>query len=334
MAVGTASNFQINSEIFYTKLNDVVMQNTQIFNEASGGTIRLIPARLKGNFDQQIIFSNLSGLVNRRDNTGTSTIADTALAQSALTGVKCNRRIGPVAVTMDALKKVGFSTEAASAAFGEQAGYAIAQNMANTAIAAAIGALKKISDTTYTPYYKAGDQRYITPSNLTQALYKMGDNAGRVRSWLMHSASARDLSLVTISDKVNDIFSMWVAEGSMATTLGRRVMVSDSTALKVASVGSSLEAYVGYYTLGLVEDAIVVTQSEEETIETQTVTGYENIFIRIQGENAFNVRCKGMSFTTGTANPSDAALATLGNWTQVAADDKGGPGVLLYCREK
>jgi hypothetical protein len=66
----------------------------------------------------------------------------------------------------------------------------------------------------------------------------------------------------------------------------------------------------------------------------QTVTGLENLVIRLQGEYAINVGLRGFTWdtTNGGINPTAAALATAGNWDQTAASIKDLAGVCAYTK--
>jgi len=54
------------------------------------------------------------------------------------------------------------------------------------------------------------------------------------------------------------------------------------------------------------------------------VTGVGHLLMRIQGEHAFNVGCKGFKrdVTDGGANPTDTALGTTTNWDKDVTEDK------------
>ena len=334
MAAGLYTDFKIKDEEFYAGLNETVQDNADAFNAASGNCIRLVPTRLKGNYEKEAFFKNVSGLVRRRNVASVSAAADLKLEQDEIVGVKCSRIIGPVAQTIDAFRRLGIKESEMSFVVGQQAGAAVTLDMVNSALYALTGAMKGITAIRHQPYYKAnGSTRSITPAELTTMLYKFGDAQNRIRTLVMHSVQAKDLNLKVISDKVDPIFAAWVADGNdMATTLGRKALITDSAALQAAAVGSSLEGYSGYHVLGLVEDAIVVTQSEEQNIQSEVALGKENLLIRIQGEYSFNVKVKGFAYGTGGVNPTDANLGATANWSQVAADEKAGPGVTMYCR--
>ena len=74
------------------------------------------------------------------------------------------------------------------------------------------------------------------------------------------------------------------------------MLVTDSSSL-IANLASP--DVNDYYTLGLVDSAIVVENSEEQEIVLQDVTGLENLVIRIQGEYAYNLSLRGFTWDVG-----------------------------------
>jgi hypothetical protein len=86
-----------------------------------------------------------------------------------------------------------------------------------------------------------------------------------------------------------------------------------------------------YHTLGLVQNAVVVEDSEETMMESQIITGLENLVVRLQGESAYNLGLKGFKWdvSNGGANPSDSAVGTGSNWDAVATSYKDWAGVVI-----
>ncbi len=121
-----------------------------------------------------------------------------------------------------------------------------------------------------------------------------------------------------------------VVYGGTPGTLGRPVVVVDAPALYTAATSAS-GSYATYHTLGLVANGAVVTESEQEEVVSEVVTGLENLVFRVQGEYAFNLECKGFAWdvTNGGANPTNAAIGTSSNWDKAATDKKALSGVRI-----
>lgn len=329
MAQSLASNFTLYHAEFNGGFNETLQQNAAAFNGASRGAMRIVPQRLRGHYDKESFFDNISTLVARRDITSTSTVSDTALTQDEIIGVKLNRKVGPIGISLDALKKIGQGEDAqreASFLIGQQAATAIQVDYLNTALKAAEAALDNVSALEHDR--TAGTMR---SEDMVDGLAKFGDAAGRILVWVMHSKVYYDLVKDQLADAVYRADGVQIVQGVPAT-LGRPVIVTDSASLiETDGVSTGVDAYS---TLGLQAGAIEVVESEPPTMVSDLVTGYENMFYRVQGEHAYNLRLRGFKWdvTNGGANPADATLATGSNWDKAVTSDKLLPGVIVKSR--
>lgn len=326
MAIGKASDFKIYHEEFFGGYVEVLEQNADAFNGASANAIRLVPDRLRGDYEKESFIQSISALATRRDTTSTNTATDTPLTQGELVGVKLNRRIGPVANTFDSFKKIEQDPQALSFMLGQQIGKAVALEMINTALAALNAALTGQTALVYDATGQtAPNGPTITHTNMVSAMAKMGDASNRIVAWVMHSKNYFDLVKQAIADKVFEVAGVTIYSGNVAT-FNRPVVVIDS-----ANLIDTVPTPDTYAVLGLVSDAAVLNESESRDIVSDVVTGLDNLVIRLQGEYAYNLKLKGMTWdvTNGGANPADAAIATATNWDKAATDDKSLPGVRL-----
>jgi hypothetical protein len=322
MAIGTLSDFKIYNEEFFGGFNEVVQQNSGIFNGVSSNTMRLVPKMLKGEFERESFFKAVETLVSHRDPTSTSTVTPQKLEQGEMVGVKLNRKIGPAEQTMDAFKKIQIDPREFSFVLGQQAGEEALRDYVNTGALAVSTAIATRSDLVTSALTES--VKKLRAEYLIRAMAKMGDRSQRVRAWVMHSKPWFDLMEGQVADKVTNIADV-VIYGGAPGTLGRPVIVTDSPYLINNDSDGDPENYM---VLGLTEDAVVMNQSEEETILSDTVLGKENIIMQYQGEYAYNLRVKGFAYD-GSANPNDSALGNPVSWNYLMHDVKLGPGVLL-----
>lgn len=149
----------------------------------------------------------------------------------------------------------------------------------------------------------------------------MGDAANGITCWVMHSKAYFDLMSQAIADKIFEVSGVTIYEGSVAT-FNRPTIVVDSPALFTAGTPDT------YSVLGLVENAIEVAESEERSIISDVVTGFENLILRIQGEYAFNLRLKGFAWDTvgGGVNPTDTAHCDHGQLAEGGKRRQGAAG--------
>jgi hypothetical protein len=309
VAIGTKSDFKIYNEEFWTGATETLEQQTNVFNEASKGSVRLMTVRRKGDYEKESFFKNISSLVTRRDVTATTSATAVKAEQDEIIGVKLNRKIGPVDQTIDSMRKIASNEREFSFLIGQQVGKAMAVDMADSAFRAIAAALSNITTLSHT----VGGT--LTHSALVTGMSKRGDAGSDVVAWVMHSKPYYDLVKQAIADKVTEVAGVTIINGTVAT-FNRPTIVSDSPALISGS---------NYIVLGLVPDAVVVEESEDRQLVDEVVTGLENLVFRLQGEYAFNLKVRGFRWdiTNGGANPTDAAVGTAGNWDVAATVTAG-----------
>lgn len=325
MAIGKASDFKIYQEYLRTRISELIAQNGIVFGAAANGAIRLTTASKRGDYEYASFFSNISGLVSRRDNTSTATVTDLPVLQDELISVKISRKIGPVAQTRDAFRKMAgqFTETEFTGIVAVQAADAMQNEMLNTTLGALVAALKQQTAS----YVTETSLGAISTGSLVSNLAAMGDRANNIVAFIMHSKPYFDLVRNQITANIMGVSNFAVANAS-PVSMNRPIIVTDSTAL-IANLNSP--DVNNYYTLGLVADAAVVENSETEEIVVQDVTGLETLVVRYQGEYAYNLGLKGFKWdvTNGGVNPLASALTTGTNWDTAYSSVKNRAGILL-----
>lgn len=327
MAIGTASDFVIYQDEFLSGMTEVEAQNTNAFNAASRNAIRLVPAKRLGDYAKASFFDLVASAVTRRDTTSVSAATDLKMTMDNTVSVKLSRKFGPIAQTLDAFKKIAPGEDGQremSFILGQQFAKATAVEKLNTALIAAEAAIDGIAALNYDG--TGGSPTSLTHAKLIATLRLFGDRADDIKCWVMHSGAYYDLMGNSISTAGFDgIATMVIREGTPAS-LGRPVVVTDSSALTTGA-GSGIVFTV----LGLVENAVVIEDDTEiPTIATDLVTGLENLVRRYQGEYAYNVGIKGFKYdnANGGANPTAGTIGTSSNWDLAASQNKETAGVL------
>lgn len=326
MAIGKGSDFKLYDEYVHTRINELLAQNGEAFNEASAGAIRMTTRSITGNYEYASFFANLgSGLAARRDLSSVGSQTDTAMTQSERVSVKLNRKLIPVAQTRDAFRKIfgAFDQTEFSGLMAEQYANAMQLEMLNTGLSAVAAALKQQTAS----FVQESSLGSISTNTLFTALAAMGDRANRVVCWVMHSKPYYDLVKSQAAANITGVSNFNVATAT-PITCNRPVIITDSAGLITNPVSPDVN---NYYTLGLTADAVLVENSEEQEIVLQDVTGLENLVIRIQGEYAYNLSIKGFTWdvANGGTNPSSAALTTGTNWDAAAQSHKDRAGVVI-----
>lgn len=334
MAIGTYSGVKIYDDQIYGGLVETLIQNTEAFNAQSRGCIRMSTNQKPGHFDYEAFFKNTSGLINRRDIAAVTAVTDNSLSQDEHIRVKLNRRIGPVAQTLDSFRKIGSQAGVNSLSFliGTQIAKAQMAGWLNDALLAARSHLVTATDGSSNTVFEDDTSATVASGGLVDALSKFGDAAERIGLWVMHSKVYFDLVKDQMTNyKMDSVAGALFADPS-PRTFNRPVLVTDSSSLVVADgVGAGVDAY---YTLGLTSGAIGIEQTEEQLIHAELITGLENIVVRLQGEYAWNLGLKGAKWdvTNGGLNPDNTALGTATNWDVVMADRRDFAGVCLGTR--
>lgn len=321
---GKGSDFKIYDEYFRGRFNELIATNSSVFNAASRGAIRMTTASERGNYAFTSFFQNLSSaMVARRDLTSVGAQTDTPLIQNEIVTVKLNRKMVPVAQTRDAFKKIfgNFSATEFSGLVAEQMANAAQLDMLNASLNATVTALRGVTAS----YHLQSSLGVMDTTTLVDALAKMGDRSDRVVAFVMHSKPFFDLVKNQIAANITGVSNFAVANAS-PVSLNRPIIVTDAVGLRPQTSPD-----IGYYTLALTSDAVVVENSEEQEVVLQDVTGLEQLAVRIQGEYAFNLGVKGFKWDNGNggANPTDATLTTASNWDTAYGDVKDRAGICI-----
>ena len=336
MAIGKQSDFVIYQDQFHAGVTEVMQQEANVFNAQSAGAITLATAFHKGNYKQETFYQELGALSSRRDTTSVAAVTDIAMTQGEDVGVKLDRKIGPVAQTLDSFRKINADPRVMSFILGTQWAKAILLEQLNTGLSAGVAAFGKdlavgtgVALNTGVVGTVQALTDTMTHSALTRGIGAYGDASQRVRAFVMHSKTYFDLMRNSISDNIYNVAGATIYQGTVAS-LGRPVIVSDSASLK--STGTGVGGIDEYFTLCLTGNAINVQESENRQIESAIVTGLENLVLRYQGEFAYTLGIKGYAWdiTNGGANPTAGTLTTVTNWDKNVSDNKsiGGSRIL------
>jgi hypothetical protein len=323
MATAINTDLKLYDEQIQAGMWEGVAQALTAFNAASAGTILTSSKSHPGNYSKEAMWGMISGLLSARDPLTTSNATAVKPAQVELIGVKTKTIIGPVEITLDALRAIETPLDEYSFVLGQQIGQAKVQRMINLAVAAVEAALQAQTDLNYSALTLS--TKTLKTAYLVSAMAKMGDAGQRIAAWVMHSKQYFDLVGAQIGENLTGM-SDKIVYGASAATLGRPVVISDIPALinDVASTDT-------YQVLGLVPGAVSIEESEQSAMVSQIISGQKNLINRTQGEYAATIKVKGCQWdvTSGGAAPSDAAIGTHTNWDKVATSIKDLPGVRL-----
>lgn len=322
------ANFVIYPNLFWSGYVEVTQQESDIFNAASNGCINLVTEKVRGDYQKQSFIKATPGLISSRNPLGTGAVQPISINMGEIADIKVNKRIGPVAVTYDALEKQGYlDPYSFSIAYGQQWGKAMAADYANLALNAVRAAIA--SQPTLQYNNTVNQIPSLTQTALVNGMQVFGDRASRIKAFVMPSLAYFELVKQGISDKVTDVASV-ILYGGVPASLGKPVLVVDSPALFTGSTGSNVGTYD---VLCLTEGAVTVTESEDRRIISLPNVGSENLGFTVQGEYALNLAVKGVSWNLAGAgvSPNDATVSNPTSWTPIYADIRESAGSRVTC---
>lgn len=313
-----AFDLQVFNKQTYLAMTEYVAQEVDKFNEASQGAIQLISKPFSGDFDIEASFKAIDGLVRRRNAHGSGTVPAKRLQQMLDVAVKVGAGTPPIRYEKQQYTWLLQNPELAALTIGEQLGKAKIADMLNAGISgssAAIGSVPELveGDGTAPPSFTL----------LNKGASRMGDRSGAIRAWVLHSTTLHGLFDNALTNAEN--LFRYDGVNVVRDPFGRLFVVTDAPSLAVTTTGTI------YNTLGLVEGAVVVNDSNDFNAELNAITGGENIEYEYQAEWSYAVGAKGFAWdmANGGKSPTDAAIATPTNWDQIATSIKDTAGVLV-----
>lgn len=313
-----AFDLQVFNKQTYLAMTEHVAQDVEKFNQASAGAIQLISNPFQGDFDMEASFKQIEGLVRRRNAYGTGTIAAKRLTQILDVAVKVAAGTPPIQYEKQQYLWIKQNPELAALTIGEQLAKAKIADMLNAGILSGASAISGNSAMV------EGDGTAAATFRLqNKAAARMGDRSSAIRAWVMHSTTMHNLFDNALANAEN--LFRYDGVNVIRDPFGRLFVVTDSPALSVTTTGTI------YNTLGLVEGAIVVNDSNDFNAELVPSTGKDNIEYTYQAEWSYGVGVKGYAWDTanGGKSPTDAAIGTATNWDKIATDNKDTAGVLI-----
>jgi len=323
MAIGSMDVF---NDFAYMSLTETLAQQVSLFNAASASCISLRSKANVGDFAHIAKFAEISSLMRRRDIYATGAIATTPLAQLTETSVKIAGGTSEVLFDPAQFTWIQQNPELAGVVIGEQVAKGMFADYLNAGLSAIRAATVNVGATAA---YTVPSQGTLTLNGLNRGAQLFGDNAQALRAWVLHSTPMHDLydTALTNTAQLFQFGNVQVREDGF----GRRLVVTDSPSLYGAVSSPDV---TDYYSIGLVENGIVVDDNGDFFANLETTNGDENINRSWQGEYTFNLGLKGYAWDTsaGGKSPTDAEIATGTNWVKVATSIKNTAGVSVRSR--
>jgi hypothetical protein len=308
-----------------TAATELVAQEVDKFNAASGGALVLGSAEHIGDYIENTSWQLIGQLAQRRNAYGSGALTATQMGQLLERMVKIDGRIGPIEVTPTMLSRLGKNVAEAAAVVAAQAAEAMMQDYLNSAGAALKAAIGKNPDSSKDLTGAAGAGSKPSLTGLNQGSRLFGDAYSRIQVWLMSGATFHDFTDDALKnmERLYQIGDVNVMQDAM----GRRFIVSDIPALLDLTGGAAYQSCLGLTTGAL------ACQTSPLDMRAVDRLGEENIKAIMQGEYHFTLGVKGYQFKDGIKSPTDAQIATPANWVRVATSVKDTAGVQVIFGE-
>lgn len=311
-------NMQVYNDEIIGNTIELLGQKTDVFNQASGGTIVLSTAGWEGNYSKESFFAQLAGAQRRVDRyAANGAQAATDLSQSEMVGVKVAGGFGPVLFEPSQLtwlqRNPGEAITAISTGFAD----ALLADQLNTAVGSAVAAVENVAALVN----DVSGTGAITQNAINGSHAKFGDMSSMLRADVMTGSVYHRLVDQAITNG-NELFQS--SNVLVVDILGKVVVVSDIPALLEAGAPNKDKV------LSVTTGGIIVDNTSDIVSNLDTTNGKERIETTWQSDYTFGLKLKGYSWdvANGGASPVDSELFTGSNWDKNVTENKHTLGTL------
>ncbi|BCG66140.1 major head protein [Pseudomonas phage vB_PaeS-Yazdi-M] len=188
------SDLAVYSEYAYSSFSEVLRQQIDLFNAATGGAIILQGAAHQGDFSDVAFFAKVAGgLVRRRNAYGSGAVAEKVMKHLVDTSVKVAAGTPPIRLDPGQFRWIQQNPEVAGAAMGQQLAVDTMADMLNTGLGATYAALTQVAAVKYDATGNTAPDDGPTWNNLNNGQAKFGDQSSQIAAWIMHSTPMHKL---------------------------------------------------------------------------------------------------------------------------------------------
>lgn len=316
------ANMQVYDEQIRLRTIELLGQDLQKFNAASGGTIVLDMSRWTGNYSRESFYNSLAGAQRRVNRYGTNAAqSSTALSESEVVGVKVAGGFGPVVFEPAQLTWLSSDPEEAINIISQGFADALLADQLNTVVGCAVAAIENIPALVNDVSAGTGGAGALTQSVLNGSHAKFGDRSGMLRADIMTGSAYHKLIEKGLENGERLFMSSNVTVQSI---LGKLFVVSDIPALTVTGTPNKTKV------LSLVAGGVIVDNASDIITNLEPSNGKQRIETTWQADYSFGVKLKGYAWdvANGGASPDDSDLFTGSNWDNAMGDVKHTAGTL------
>lgn len=328
----------MNLELFirraHTAYAESLGYNVNLFNEASDGAIIIgteKSGQMAGGYSEESFFAYVDGLIRRRDPSGNAALNLKQLANKKDNAIRLAFTTEQLDLSEHWWDWIGRDNALAAATFGKMLSEQTLQGYVTRAVSVLKATVGSNANTFRDATLQAVEEnKKMSYKNLILTGDLMGDRADSLNTWIMPRSSRTSLLIDNLKN-ANSLFNFGTVN-VMQDVEGRRIITSDDPSLRdVDQVTSD----VSNWAFGLRRGAIIMRELGDFEDLTEKTGGTENIKKTYQAQwstllNVMGYKYKLDALQDSTyASPSDAAIATPANWSQVTHTHKETAGVAL-----
>jgi len=316
------SNMEVYNEQIRLRTIELIGQDLQKFNAASGNTIILSSEGFMGDFSRESFATTLAGAQRRVNRYGANSAATaTAYGEDEMVGVKVAGGFGPVLLEPSQLTYLQSNPAEAINNIAQGFADALLADQLNTGVGCAVAAIENQASLVNDVSAGTSGAGALTQVALNGSHAKFGDMSQLLRADVMSGAAYHKLLEKGLQNGEQLFESTNVTVQSI---LGKIFVVSDIPALLEA--GSPNKTKV----LSLVDRGIIIDNTSDIITNMDTTNGKNRIETTWQADYTFGAKLKGYAWdvTNGGKSPDDTALFTGSNWDMVMASAKHTAGTL------
>ena len=316
------ANMQVYNDQIRLRTIELIGQQLNAFNAASGNTIILSAEGFMGDFSKESFYNTLAAAQRRVDRYAANGAASsTALSESEMVGVKVAGGFGPVIFEPAQMTYLQSNPEEAINVIAQGFADALLADQLNTSVGCAVAAIENQAALVNDVSALTAGAGALTQSALNGSHAKFGDMSGLLRADIMTGAAYHKLLEKGLANGERLFESTNVTVQSI---LGKIFVVSDIPALTETGTPNKTKV------LSLVDRGIVVDNTSDIVTNLDTTNGNERIETTWQADYTFGCKLKGYAWdiANGGKSPLDAELFTGTNWDLVMASTKHTAGTL------
>tara|TARA_R110002020_G_scaffold466637_1_gene689325 strand:- start:173 stop:1153 length:981 start_codon:yes stop_codon:yes gene_type:complete len=316
------SNMEVYNEQIRLRTIELIDQDLQKFNAASGNTIILSSEGFMGDFSRESFATTLAGAQRRVNRYGANgSVTATAYGEDEMVGVKIHGGFGPVLFEPSQLTALQSNPQEAINNIAQGFADALLADQLNTGVGCAVAAIENQSSLVNDVSAGSDGAGALTQSALNGSHAKFSDMSQLLRADIMSGAAYHKL-LEKGLDNGERLFQS--TNVTVQSILGKIFVVSDIPALYEAGTPNKTKV------LSLVDRAIIIDNTSDIVTNLETTNGKGRIETTWQADYTFGAKLKGYAWdvSNGGKSPDDAALFTGSNWEVKMASLKHTAGTL------